>query len=74
MSIIVWPLRCLNFPRPLYGVTPSGNDYLGGLSYELSGGGYLIASSGPVPIPSAIWLFASGLIGLVGVYSKVSKG
>ena len=44
------------------------NGYLGGKTYSLNGSGSLIpiASESPVPVPAAVWLFASGLVGLIG--------
>lgn len=42
--------------------------YLGGLTFDLMDGGQLIPLNSPaVPIPPSAWLFASGLIGLVGI-------
>ncbi|MGB5396271.1 MAG: VPLPA-CTERM sorting domain-containing protein [Gammaproteobacteria bacterium] len=39
-----------------------------GLDFELSSDGILLAiSTSPVPVPAAVWLFGSGLIGLIGV-------
>ena len=43
----------------------SGNAYLGGQTYALNGSGFLIPAA--VPIPPAVWLFCSGLLGLIGV-------
>jgi hypothetical protein len=50
-----------------------GNSYLGGLTYDLAGGGQLIASSGPVPIPGGVWLFGTGLICLVGIRRRLGQ-
>jgi hypothetical protein len=52
----------------------NGFQYLGGsLSY---GGTKFIAgvlpSPSPVPVPAALWLFGSGLLGLLGVKRKKS--
>ena len=33
----------------------------------------VIVSTNPVPVPAAVWLFGSGLIGLIGMRKKVSK-
>ena len=46
-----------------YNPSLAGNSYLGGWQYALAGGGLL----SPVPIPSTVILFASGLLGLVGL-------
>lgn len=43
----------------------SGNAYLGGQTYALNGSGFLIPAA--VPIPPAVWLFGSGLLGLIGI-------
>ena len=44
-----------------------GNSYLGGLTYELSGGGYLRPT---VPEPSTILLLSTSLVALVGFRRK----
>jgi hypothetical protein len=36
-------------------------------------GGYEVISSNPVPIPGAVWLLGSGLIGIVGIRRKFRK-
>jgi len=43
----------------------AGNAYLGGETFALNGSGFLLPSS--VPIPPSVWLFGSGLLGLVGI-------
>ena len=35
--------------------------------------GAWVVSNNPVPIPGAVWLFGSGLIGLVGIKRKFKK-
>ncbi len=40
------------------------NDYLGGLTYGLKGGGLLMPGN-PVPVPPSVVLFLSGLVGLL---------
>lgn len=53
-----------------------GNGWLGGLTYDLAGSGQLIAIGGsppPVPVPGAVWLLGSGLIGLLGLRRKFKK-
>lgn len=54
----------------LFGVTGNGNggkvqSYLLGTNLTLSSAGVLQVSS--VPLPAAVWLFGSGLLGLIGV-------
>ncbi len=48
-----------------YDPSLAGNEYLSGLRYAMGAGGSLIPS--PVPIPSTLLLFGSGLLGLVGL-------
>ena len=47
----------------------AGNEYLGGMTFDLNGGGILA----PVPIPGALCLLGSGLIALVGFRRKLRK-
>ena len=60
----------LNFP-----LTITGTDKVSGQSFEY---GYAVStqtvSAAVVPIPAAMWLFGSGLLGLVGIarYKKVA--
>lgn len=49
-----------------YDPTLAGNAYLGGQTYALNGAGFLTPVSA-VPVPAAVWLFGSGLLGLIGV-------
>ena len=60
----------------LYGVTGNGNNstvqsYVLGDNLTLSASGLLSVAAGsvtpPVPLPAAVWLFGSGLLGLLGV-------
>ena len=46
-----------------YDPTRPENDYLQGLTFALNGDGFLMPSA--VPVPPAVWLFGSGLLGLV---------
>ena len=50
-----------------YDPTLAGNAYLGDKRYALNGTGFLTPATVPVPVPAAVWLFGSGLIGLIGV-------
>jgi hypothetical protein len=43
---------------------PSG---FGGVNYQLNLVGSVAAGAPAVPVPAAVWLFGSGLVGLVGV-------
>ncbi|MHB8258435.1 MAG: hypothetical protein ACYDE0_14585, partial [Acidiferrobacterales bacterium] len=47
-----------------YDPTLAGNAYLGGKNYALNGTGQLMAVSS-VPLPPAVWLLGSGMLGLV---------
>jgi hypothetical protein len=59
----------------LYGLTGNGGtgqlqSYVLGSNLELSSTGLLTVgstSTSPVPLPAAVWLFGSGLLGLIGV-------
>jgi len=55
-----------------YNASLLGNEWLGGLTYDLAGAGQLIGigGGGQVPIPGAVWLLGSGLIGLLGLRRK----
>ncbi|MDY7000372.1 MAG: hypothetical protein SVS15_01155 [Thermodesulfobacteriota bacterium] len=53
-----------------------GNEWLGGLTYDLAGSGQLIPIGTlppPVPIPGAVWLLGTGLLGLLGLRRKFRK-
>ena len=43
-----------------------GNGNAAQLTFDLSGG-VLVVDVQPIPVPAAVWLFGSGLIGLAGV-------
>jgi len=44
------------------------------MSYASSGyGSFLVRDVSPVPVPSALWLFGSGLIGLIGLAKRKRK-
>jgi hypothetical protein len=56
----------------LYGLTGNGDktsvqSYILGTNLTLSSAGVLSIGSSPVPLPAAVWLFGSGLLGLIGV-------
>ena len=51
-------------PQAFY--TPVGSRLLSTYSTYSYIGSYLVRTS-PVPIPAALWLFGSGLIGLIGI-------
>ena len=59
----------------------AANGYLGGLTYELAGGGWLAPVAGglpgqtvPTPLPASVWLFLSGLAGLGLLRRKKFRG
>ena len=52
-----------------YHLHPQGLNQGGG-SYQLT----LWGSTAPVPVPAAVWLFASGLVGLVGLARRKMRG
>ncbi|MBU1054615.1 MAG: hypothetical protein KKC46_12445 [Proteobacteria bacterium] len=55
-----------------YLASASGNEYLNGLKYNLTSGGFLIpVENAPVPIPPAILLFGTGLLGLIAIRRRV---
>jgi hypothetical protein len=37
------------------------------------GGGLVTIETSPVPVPAAIWLFASGLFGIIGLARRVNR-
>ncbi|MCK4951510.1 MAG: VPLPA-CTERM sorting domain-containing protein [Gammaproteobacteria bacterium] len=50
-----------------YATVPNGNvSGFGGVQYSL----FLEGSVNPVPVPAAVWLFGSGLIGLIGIAKR----
>ncbi|MBU1690670.1 MAG: hypothetical protein KKD65_08025, partial [Gammaproteobacteria bacterium] len=49
-----------------YNAGLAGNAWLGGQTYALGGAGYLMAANA-VPVPPALWLLGSGLLGLICV-------
>lgn len=53
-----------------YHLHPQGVTGTGGGSYQLT----LWGSTAPVPVPAAVWLFASGLVGLVGLARRKMRG
>jgi len=55
-----------------YDPTASGNGYLNGQTYALNGNGFLIPAA--VPLPPAVWLFGSALLGLVAVGRRKRMG
>jgi hypothetical protein len=60
-------LADLGLPRD-YHLHPQGLNQGGG-SYQVS----LWGSMAPVPVPAALWLFGSGLVGLVGLARRKMK-
>jgi len=77
-------LSGFSFMTPFAPVTDSANNYFlwsnsytGGPSLIGNGGivewGHIVApdfSAATVPVPAAVWLFGSGLLGLIGVARK----
>lgn len=63
----------LNTFQSLYGVTGNGGTAIAKLqvyslgSLELTSNGTLETAQSTVPVPAALWLFGSGLLGLLGV-------
>lgn len=49
---------------------PSG---FGGVPYGLELRGVVNAAASPIPVPAAVWLFGSGLLGLVGIARRKKK-
>ncbi|HNS55576.1 MAG TPA: PEP-CTERM sorting domain-containing protein [Smithellaceae bacterium] len=52
-----------------YLASAPGNEYLGGVTYNLTGGGLLspVGNAVPTPEPATFWLLATGLAGLAGL-------
>jgi hypothetical protein len=48
-----------------YLASDPANAYLGDGKYALEDGGELMPGAAPVPLPPAVWLFGSGLLGLI---------
>jgi hypothetical protein len=57
----------------LYGSAPGGvilsgvTGFTGDFSTNFTGDGFAVSDVAPVPIPAAVWLFGSGLLGLAGI-------
>ncbi len=49
----------------------AGNAYLNGQTFALNGSGFLMPST--VPVPPAVWLFGSGLLGLIAIARRRGK-
>jgi hypothetical protein len=51
------------------------NDSTGApVTFTLSNAGILTASVGAVPLPAAVWLLGSGLLGLIGIGRRRASG
>ena len=50
-----------------------GSEYFGGARWLSDGTGYELVSTSVVPIPAAVWLFGSGLLGLIGVARRKAR-
>jgi fibronectin-binding autotransporter adhesin len=50
-----------------FGARDAANHYY---DFELTPTGAFVASASAVPVPSAVWLFGSGLLGLIGVSKR----
>ncbi|HVN44299.1 MAG TPA: hypothetical protein VMT66_03530 [Steroidobacteraceae bacterium] len=49
------------------GASPVSNSYIGGMVNVGKDGTITVTNAGAVPLPAAVWLFGSGLLGLVGL-------
>ncbi len=50
------------------GTSATGRLYsLGQIEFDANGKLYTVGATSPVPLPAAVWLFGSGLLGLVGI-------
>lgn len=69
---LVGSLSFTGSPLPITLLTMADNDSPAGEWYATDGSGPLIVDYGPaeisaIPVPAAVWLFGSGLLGLVGL-------
>ena len=48
-------------------ILSGGTGFTGDFTTDFSGSGTAVADVAPIPLPAAVWLFGSGLLGLVGV-------
>jgi hypothetical protein len=54
-----------------YLASAQGNEYLNGLTFNFTDGGQLIPIGNPVPLPPAVWLLGTGLLGLFGIRKRM---